>query len=155
MDNHYHQSHNSVSSCNFYSNNFKIALCTSCTSLVAQLVKNPPAMKGRPGFDPWVGKIPWRRERLLTAEFWPEEFHGLYSPWGRKDSDMTERVSLSFYVPYSRREKDPASHPALRSYPFSKGESHKYSVTSKGTALFNLRFQFSQYPVKTSRVSAN
>jgi hypothetical protein len=75
--------------------------------------------------------------------------------WGRKDSDMTERVSLSFYVPYSRREKDPASHPALRSYPFSKGESHKYSVTSKGTALFNLRFQFSQYPVKTSRVSAN
>ena len=26
-------------------------------SLVAQLVKNPPASR-RPGFDPWVGKIP-------------------------------------------------------------------------------------------------
>ena len=26
-------------------------------SLVAQLVKNPPAMQ-RPGFDLWVGKIP-------------------------------------------------------------------------------------------------
>ena len=31
----------------------------------------------RPGFDPWVGKITWRRERLLTPVFWPGEFHGL------------------------------------------------------------------------------
>ena len=50
---------------------------------------------GRPGFDPWVGKIPWRRERLPTPVFWPGEFHGLYSPWGRKQSNMTERLSLS------------------------------------------------------------
>ena len=35
---------------------------------------------GRPGFDPWVGKIPWRRERLPTPVFWPGEFHELYSP---------------------------------------------------------------------------
>ena len=40
--------------------------------------------------DPWVGKIPWRRERLPTPVFWPEEFHGLYSSWGRKELDMTE-----------------------------------------------------------------
>ena len=33
---------------------------------------------GRPGFNPWVGKIPWRRERLPTPVFWPGEFHGLY-----------------------------------------------------------------------------
>ena len=33
---------------------------------------------GRPGFDPWVGKIPWRRERLPTPVFWPRKFHGLY-----------------------------------------------------------------------------
>ena len=25
----------------------------------------------RPGFDPWVGKIPWRQERLPTPIFWP------------------------------------------------------------------------------------
>ena len=31
---------------------------------------------GRPGFDTWVGKIPWRRERLPTQVFWPGEFHG-------------------------------------------------------------------------------
>ena len=36
---------------------------------------------GRPGFDPWVGKILWRRERLPTPVLWPGEFHGLYSPW--------------------------------------------------------------------------
>ena len=27
--------------------------------------------------------------------FWPGEFHGLNSPWGRKESDMTERLTLS------------------------------------------------------------
>ena len=32
---------------------------------------------------------------LPTAVFWPGEFLGLYSPWGRKESDMTERLSLS------------------------------------------------------------
>ena len=31
----------------------------------------------RPGFDPWVGKIPWRRKWLPTPVFWPGEFDGL------------------------------------------------------------------------------
>ena len=48
----------------------------------------------RPGFDPWVGKIPWRRVRLPTPVFWPGEFHGLYSWWGLKELDTTERLSL-------------------------------------------------------------
>jgi len=39
----------------------------SWASLVAQLVKNPPECR-RPGFDSWVGKIPWRMERLPTPE---------------------------------------------------------------------------------------
>ena len=38
-----------------------------------------------PGFDPWVRKIPWRRERLPSSIFWPGEFHGLYSPWVHKE----------------------------------------------------------------------
>ena len=47
-----------------------------------------------------VGKIPWRRESLPTPVFWPEEFHGLYSPWGHKESDTTEGLSfpLSLYT---------------------------------------------------------
>ena len=49
-----------------------------------------------PGFNPWVRKIPWRREQLLTLILWPGAFHGLYSLWGRKESDMTEQLSLHF-----------------------------------------------------------
>ena len=49
----------------------------SWASLLAQLVKNAPAMR-----ETWVGNIPWRRERLPTPVFWPGESQGLYSPWG-------------------------------------------------------------------------
>ena len=49
----------------------------------------------RPGFDPWIGKILWRRERLPTPVLWPGEFHGLFSPWGSKELDMTERLSVT------------------------------------------------------------
>ena len=38
------------------------------------------------GFNPWVGKIPWRRERLPTPLFWPGEFHGLYTVRGAANS---------------------------------------------------------------------
>ena len=43
---------------------------------VAQLAKNLLQCR-RPVFDPWDGKMPWRRERLPTPVFWPGEFHGL------------------------------------------------------------------------------
>ena len=66
-------------------------------SLVAQLVKNPPAMQKTP-FNSWVGKIHWRREQLPSPVFWPGESHGLYSPWGHKESDTLHfqpRVTVS------------------------------------------------------------
>ena len=52
------------------------------------------------GFDPWVGKIPWRSKQLPTPVFWPGEFHGQrslagYCLWGHKELDTTERLSLS------------------------------------------------------------
>ena len=64
----------------------------SWASLVAQLVKE---QYGRPGFDPCIGKIPWRREWLPTPVFLPGEFHGQrslasYSPCSHEDSDTTE-----------------------------------------------------------------
>ena len=52
---------------------------------------------GRPRFHSWVRKILWRRERLHTPLFWSGEFLGLYSPWGLKESDTTERLSLSLF----------------------------------------------------------
>ena len=48
-----------------------------------------------PGVGVGVGKIHCRRERLPTPVFWPGEFQGLYSPWGRKKSDTTEHLSRS------------------------------------------------------------
>jgi len=44
----------------------------------------------RPGFDLWVEKIPWRRERLPTPVLWPEEFLG-----GHKELDTAEPLTLS------------------------------------------------------------
>ena len=46
-------------------------------------------------FDPWLGKIPWRRVWQHAPVFLPVESHEQrslagYSPWGRKESDMTE-----------------------------------------------------------------
>jgi len=45
-------------------------------------------------FLPWVGKIPWRRERLLTPVFWSGEFHGYRSlaaySRGVTELDVTE-----------------------------------------------------------------
>ena len=64
------------------------------TFLVALTLKNMPVIWETWVFDPWVGKIPWRRERLPTPVFWPGEFHELYSPWGSKESDTTEQLSL-------------------------------------------------------------
>ena len=63
-------------------------------SLVAQLVKNPPAMLGT-----WVWSLGWEdpleRKRIPTPVFWRGELHGLHSPWGHKELDMTERLSLT------------------------------------------------------------
>ena len=57
---------------------------------------------GRPGFDPWVGKIPWRRECQPTLVFLPGESYGQkslagYNPWGRKEWDTTERLHFHFF----------------------------------------------------------
>ena len=60
----------------------------------------------RPGFNPWVEKIPWRKEWLSTPIFLPVKFHGQrslvgYSPWGHKGSDMTEHLKLSLSCMYT------------------------------------------------------
>ena len=75
---------------------------SSKTSLVAQMVKNLPAM-GRPGFNSWVGNNPWRREWQPTSVFLPGELHGQrslvgYSPWVPKSqtrlSDCHTHISV-------------------------------------------------------------
>ena len=98
---------------------------------MAQLVKNPPAM-WETGFDPRVGKIPWRRERLPPTVFWPGEFHGLYGPWGCKESDRTERLSISLHkglYTCSRGLKATAHHLSTVPLPHpSSPESHRQEL---------------------------
>ena len=48
---------------------------------IGQMIENLPAKQIRPGFDPWVGKIPCRREWLPTPGFLPGESHGQRSLW--------------------------------------------------------------------------
>ena len=63
--------------------------------------KEPTCQYRRPErhrFDPWDGKIPWRRKWQPAPVFLPGESHGqrslaCYGPWGRKESDTTEQPS--------------------------------------------------------------
>ena len=65
---------------------------TEATQQQQQSVKNPPAKcrrYRRPWFDPWVGKIPWRRKWQPTPVFFSQKSHGQrsmvgYSSRGRK-----------------------------------------------------------------------
>ena len=64
-------------------------------------VKASACKAGDPGSIPGSRKIPWRRQWHPTPVFLPGESHGRrslvgYSPWGRKESDMTERLPFHF-----------------------------------------------------------
>ena len=41
---------------------------------------------------------PLEKGTVPTPVFWPGEFHGLYSTWGRKESDKTEQLSLTLIL---------------------------------------------------------
>ena len=62
---------------------------------MAQLVKNLPAKR-----EIWVQSLGWEdpleKGKTLHSSILAREFQGLYSPWGLKESDTTERLSLFF-----------------------------------------------------------
>ena len=73
------------------------------TSLVAQMVKSIYLQCGRPRFNPWVGKISWRRKWQPTPVFLPGKSHGRrnmvgYSPWGhRVGHDWLRDFTFTFF----------------------------------------------------------
>ena len=77
---------------------------------MAQTVKNLPAIhKTQVRFDPWIRKIPWRKEWQPPPGFLPGKFHGQrnlegYSPWDRKESDTTEWLTLPLKMASALRE---------------------------------------------------
>ena len=58
-------------------------------------------------------------EQLPTPVFWPREVHGLYSPWGREESDMSERLSLSLFTKATRSlpEQESGNRVLVRALP--------------------------------------
>ena len=65
-------------------------------TLVAQLVKNPPAMR-----ETWIRSLgledPLEKGKATTPVFWPGEFHGLYNPWGPES--WTQSNDFHFHGP--------------------------------------------------------
>ena len=60
----------------------------------------------RPGFNPRVGKIPWRRKWQPTPVLLPEEFHGQrslvdYSPWLTKSQSQLSDQHFTGNLPYT------------------------------------------------------
>ena len=66
----------------------------SWASLVTQLVKNPPAM-----WEIWVQSLDWEdpleKGKATHSSILAWRIPCLYSPWGCKESDMTEQLSLT------------------------------------------------------------
>ena len=83
------------------------------TSLVAQTVVC--LQRRRPGFNPRVGKFPWRRKWQPTPVLLPGKSHGWrslvgYSPWGRKELNTTEQIhflEVELDLPGSASGKEP------------------------------------------------
>ena len=91
-------------------------------SQVTLVVKNPPANAGdtckRHGFNPCVGKVPWRRKWHSTPVLLAGESHGpkslaSYSSWARRESDVTEETwhTRTVALCYSQRK---AASPGTR-----------------------------------------
>ena len=63
---------------------------------------------GRPGFNPWVGKIPWRRKWQAILVFWPREFHGERSLVGYNPRVAKRQTRLSDWYHQAHRGRESA-----------------------------------------------
>ena len=78
---------------------FNKHIISSWASLKAQTIKNLPKCR-RPRFNPWVRKIPWRREWQPISVFLPGESNGQsslagFSPWGSQSRRRLSNLTLS------------------------------------------------------------
>ena len=79
--------------------NYKLALAKSIFQGFPGVSDGKESAFGRPEFDPWVGRIPWRRKWQTTPGFLAGGSHGPRSlvgssPWGCKESDTAERLDF-------------------------------------------------------------
>ena len=98
--------------------------CVNTSEVLIDFAKLPSINVGlqcrRPGFDPWVGKIPWRRKWQPMPVFLPGESHGRRSLvgsslWGHKELDTTERLHFTSLQSNTSRIGRESFHFALAS----------------------------------------
>ena len=70
--------------------------------LLARMLKNLPAVQ-ETQFQPLGPEDPLEKRMVPTPGFLPGEFHGQrslvgYHPWGRRESDTVERLTLSLFT---------------------------------------------------------
>ena len=88
----------------------------------------------------WSGRSPWRRAWQPTPVFLPGESHGqssleVYSPWGRKESETTERLNNHkdhYLIPYTTINSK--WHKDLNVKP----EAMKLLIGNMGSVLFDI-----------------
>ena len=112
----------------------------------------------RPGFDPWVGEIPWRREWLSTAVFLPGESHGQRSlvgcsPRGGKELDTTEQLvrSLSVFRTW-KQPRYPSTDEQIQK-PWQTDTKEYYSVVKRNTFELVLMRQMNLEPIIQNEVN--
>ena len=90
-------------------------------------------------FDPWIGKIPWRREWQPTLVFLSEEVHGqrgLMGPRGFKESDTTEQ--LTYTVLYEDSFTEGQLKKKRKEEVLIDGKAHSYTIASSLTINFQV-----------------
>ena len=101
-------------------------------SLVAQLVKNPPAIR-----ESWVRSLgledPLEKGKATYSSILAWRSHGLFSPWGRKELDTAELPSLT----HSKKKSGlfggglSTSHHVKADYSIWKSEIHRHEIQSR------------------------
>ena len=109
--------------------------CRQWASLVAQQWRIRLQCK-RPKFDHWIRNIPWRRAWQPTPVFLPGDSHGQrslagYSPWGRKESDMTEATEHQHSADNSESYKVSPLHMHLQVANFQRCAFHQHQAWVK------------------------
>ena len=103
----------------------------------------------RPGFNPWVGMIPWRREWLPTPVFLPGEFHGQRSLVGYSQSMGSQtvrhdRVTFPRYIYLDIWVRDVAQ--LVKNLPANAGDARDVGLIS-GSGIIHWRRKWQPTPV--------
>ena len=105
----------------------------------------------RPGFNPWVRKIPWRSEWLPTPLFLPGEFHGQrslagYSPWYHKKWESPTSTVFEIIFSHIRQLPRNLSHHSSFSFPTKKHLRMHFPLLSSFIFYLGVFFFFARSP---------